>query len=227
VPRGGKKKRKKREKGLKGAKGVGFLLSPLLPFRGGCRRSAAIRILERVFSVPPFNYRLSAASRLTIGSLTGWGLAATLLLFSVAFATITSCHFGFFVRCPMLSSGSFSLVSSRAFVVPSSPSLRLPLSAPWFRAVVGHALASGASRWRLRRSVRSFSGAVVVVGFADPVAASTFAAAFSGWCGVALAVRRFGAALWGVSVPVAAPPRARSLSLPVPPLPASAAWVSG
>jgi hypothetical protein len=58
---------------LKGAKGVGFLLSSLLPFRGGCRRSAAIRIFERVFSVPPFNYRLSAASRLTIGSLTGWG----------------------------------------------------------------------------------------------------------------------------------------------------------
>jgi len=53
VPRGGKKKRKKREKGLKGAKGVGFLLSPLLPFRGGCLRSSAIRIFERVFSVPP------------------------------------------------------------------------------------------------------------------------------------------------------------------------------
>jgi hypothetical protein len=64
---------KKREKGLKEEKGVGFLLSSLLPFRGGCLRSSAIRIFERVFSVPPFNYRLSAASRLTSGSLTGLG----------------------------------------------------------------------------------------------------------------------------------------------------------
>jgi len=45
----GKEEKEKREKGLKGAKGVGFLVSPLLPFRGGCRRSAAIRIFERVF----------------------------------------------------------------------------------------------------------------------------------------------------------------------------------
>ena len=127
----------------------------------------------------------------------------------------------------MLSSGSYSLVSSRAIVAPPSGFSPLPLSAPWWRAVTGHALASGASRWRLRRSVRSFSGSVVVVGFADPAAASTFAAAFSGWCGLSLAVRRFGAALWGVSVPVAAPPRSRSLSLPVPPLPSAASWVSG
>ena len=127
----------------------------------------------------------------------------------------------------MLSSGSYSLVSSRSIVSPPSGFSPLPLSAPWFRAVVGHALASGAFRWRLRASSRSFSGAVVVVGFADQSAAATFAAAFSGWCGLSLAVRRFGASLWGVSVPVAAPPRARSLSLPVPELPASVAWVSG
>ena len=124
----------------------------------------------------------------------------------------------------MLSSGSHSLISSRSIVAPARGFSGLPLSAPW---CTGHALAFGASRWRLRRSARSFSGAVVVVGFADPSAASTFAAAFSGWCGVSLAVRRFGAALWGVSVPVAAPPSARSLSLPVPALPASVAWVSG
>ena len=126
----------------------------------------------------------------------------------------------------MFSSGSFSLVSSRSLVSPARGLSGLPLSAPWFRGVVGHALAFGASRWRLRRSARSFSGAVVVVGFADQSAAATFAAAFSGWCGVSLAVRRFGA-VWGVSVPVAAPPRARSLALPVPALPASVAWVSG
>ena len=127
----------------------------------------------------------------------------------------------------MLSSGSHSLISSRAIIAPPSGFSPLPLSAPWWRSVTGHALAFGASRWRLRASARSFSGAVVVVGFADQSAAATFAAAFSGWCGVALAVRRFGAALWGVSVPVAAPPRAHSLSLPVPALPKSAAWVSG
>ena len=127
----------------------------------------------------------------------------------------------------MFSSGSHSLVSSRALVSPPSGFSPFPLSAPWFRLVVGHALAFGAARWRLRRSARSFSGAVVVVGFSDSSAASAFAASFSGWCGVSLAVRRFGAALWGVSVPVAAPPRARSLALPVPALPASVAWVSG
>ena len=127
----------------------------------------------------------------------------------------------------MLSSGSFSVVSSRAIVAPARGFFGLPLSAPWWRAVAGHALAFGASRWRLRASARSFSGAVVVVGFADQSAAATFAAAFSGWCGLSLAVRRFGAALWGVSVPVAAPPSARSLCLPVPALPASAAWVRG
>lgn len=134
---------------------------------------------------------------------------------------------GFCEVSTMLSSGSHSLISSRSLIAPARGFSPLPLSAPWFRVVVGHALAFGASRWRLRRSARSFSGAVVVVGFTDQSAASTFAAAFSGWCGVSLAVRRFGAALWGVSVPVAAPPAARSLSLPVPALPASVAWVSG
>lgn len=134
---------------------------------------------------------------------------------------------GFCEVSTMLSSGSFSLVSSRSLVAPARGFSGSPLSAPWWRSVTGYALAFGASRWRLRASARSFSGAVVVVGFADPSAAATFAAAFSGWCGLSLAVRRFGAALWGVSVPVAAPPSARSLSLPVPALPASAAWVSG
>ncbi len=133
------------------------MLSPLLPFRGGCRRSDAIRILERVFSVPPFNYRLSAASRLTIGSLTGWGLVVTTVYFFCLFCynilMPSGGLAGFFVRCPMLSSGSHSLVSSRTLVAPPSGFSPLPLSAPWFRVVVGHALAFGAARWRLRRSV--------------------------------------------------------------------------
>lgn len=127
----------------------------------------------------------------------------------------------------MLSFGSFSLVSSRALIAPHAGFSSVPLSAPWWRAVTGHALAFGASRWRLRASTRSFSGAVVVVGFANQSAALRFAAAFSGWCGLSLAVRRFGAALWGVSVPVAAPPATRSLLLPVPSLPTSAVWVHG
>lgn len=120
----------------------------------------------------------------------------------------------------------YSIISSRSVVAPSAGLRGFPLAAPWFRVVVGHALRAGASRWRLRASSRSFSGAVVVVGFADQSTAAAFAAAFSGWCGLSLAVRRFGLALWGVSVPVAAPPSARSLRLPIPPLPTLAAWVS-
>lgn len=126
----------------------------------------------------------------------------------------------------MLSSGSFSLVASRALVSPAAGLRGLPLSAPWWRAVAGHALSVGASRWRLRASSRSFSGAVVVVGFADSAAAAAFAAAFSGWCGVPLAVRRF-QSVWGVSVPVAVAPSSPVLRLPVPALPASVAWVAG
>ena len=80
---------------------------------------------------------------------------------------------GFCEVSTMLSSGSHSLISSRSLIAPARGFSPLPLSAPWFRVVVGHALAFGAARWRLRRSARSFSGAVVVVGFADQSAAST------------------------------------------------------
>ncbi|QQZ31094.1 hypothetical protein HMY34_19930 (plasmid) [Thiothrix subterranea] len=48
----------------------------ILPFRGGCLRSSAIRIFERVFLVPPFNRRLSPAGASDNRQLTGWGLAA-------------------------------------------------------------------------------------------------------------------------------------------------------
>ncbi|MEI2769688.1 MAG: hypothetical protein V9G98_02765 [Candidatus Competibacter sp.] len=121
---------------------------------------------------------------------------------------------------------SFSVLGSRARVV-SRGSLVSPLSAPWWRRLVGFALAAGACRWRLRASARSFSAAVVVVGFSSPAAASAFAGAWSGWVGFPLAVRRFAGAagpVWGVSVPVAVPPSVR-LS-PPPALPAPA-WVSG
>lgn len=43
----------------------------------------------------------------------------------------------------MLSAGSFSLVSSRSIVAPARGFAGVPLSAPWWRAVTGHALA----RW--------------------------------------------------------------------------------
>jgi len=119
---------------------------------------------------------------------------------------------------------SFSVVGSRARVV-SRGSLVLPLSAPWWRSLVGFALAAGACRWRLRASARSFSAAVVVVGFASSARASAFASAWSGWVGFPLAVRRFrGAAgpVFGVSVPVAVPPLLR-LAAPAA-LPTPVAW---
>jgi hypothetical protein len=89
------------------------------------------------------------------------------------------------------------------------------LSAAWWRVVVGSALAFGACRWRLRASARSFSGAVVVAGFASQASAVRFGAAWGWWCGLSLCVRGFAGGVWAVSVPVSAPPY-RSLSLPVP-----------
>ena len=119
---------------------------------------------------------------------------------------------------------SFSLLSSRAVVVSRGRSV---LSAPWWRRLVGSALAAGALRWRVRRSVRSFSGAVVVVGFVSSAAASAFAAAWSGWVGFPLAVRRFAGRcgpVFGVSVPVAVPP---GLALVAPSaLPRPLGWVA-
>jgi len=100
-----------------------------------------------------------------------------------------------------------------------------PLVAPWWRSLVGSALSSGACRWRVRLSGRSFSGAVVVVGFRSSAAASVFASSWSGFVGFPCVVRGFSCGVWGVSVPVAVPP---SLSL-LPPvaLPRSAFWVGG
>jgi len=100
-----------------------------------------------------------------------------------------------------------------------------PLAAPWWRSLVGSALPCGARRWRLRASVQAFSGAVVVVGFRSASAAAVFAAAWSGWVGFPLAVRRFAGPGWGVSVPVAVLPSLRLAPPAV--LPAPVAWVGG
>lgn len=125
--------------------------------------------------------------------------------------------------------GGFSLVSSRALVVPGSGFGGVPLAAPWWRRVAGSGLSAGAVRWRVRLSSRSFSGAVVVVGFSCPSAAAVFAGAWSGWCGLSLAVRRFAGSagpVWGVSVPVAVSP-ALALAAPAALPSGRAAWVRG
>lgn len=116
---------------------------------------------------------------------------------------------------------AFSVLSSRSLVVSRGAAVS-PLAAPWWRALVGSALSCGARRWRVRASVRSFSGAVVVVGFRSASAAARFASAWSGWCGFPLAVRRFAGPVFGVSVPVAVPPSLRLA--PPAALPAPVAW---
>jgi len=114
----------------------------------------------------------------------------------------------------------FSVVSSRSVC---RGGVR-PLVAPWWRSLVGSALSAGACRWRVRLSGRSFSGAVVVVGFRSSSAASAFAAAWAGAVGFPCVVRSF-RGVFGVSVPVAVPP-ALAL-LPAARLPSSCVWVSG
>lgn len=102
----------------------------------------------------------------------------------------------------------FSIARSRALIAPGRGFDARPLAAPWWRSLVGHALLAGARRWRIRASARSFSGAVLVVGFNNCGSAVAFAAAWSWWVGCALALRRRsagGATLWAVSVPVAWP----------------------
>ncbi|WP_200383193.1 hypothetical protein, partial [Thiococcus pfennigii] len=97
---------------------------------------------------------------------------------------------------------------SRALVAPARGLGGVPLAAPWWRSLVGSALAAGAVRWRVRASARSFSGAVIVAGFRSCGAAVAFAAAWSWWCGCAVALRRRasgGSVVWAVSVPVAWP----------------------
>jgi hypothetical protein len=102
----------------------------------------------------------------------------------------------------------FSQAQSRALIAPGRGFDGRPLAAPWWRCLVGSALATGARRWRVRYSRRSFSGAVLVVGFDGCGAAVAFAAAWAWWVGCALALRRRSTpsgTLWAVSVPVAWP----------------------
>lgn len=173
-----------------------------------CPRWAVGRILAPASALPPSASPRCAGRHAVAGAL--WG----------ASLRVSAGLPGWCVGCAV--AGSFSLVSSRAVVVPRGP---LPLLAPWWRRLVGSALAAGACRWRLRASARSFSAAVVVVGFSSPARASAFAAAWSGWVGFPLAVRRFAGRagpVWGVSVPVAVSP---SLRLAAPgALPAPVAW---
>ncbi len=118
-----------------------------------------------------------------------------------------------------------SCISDRSLVAHGAGLRGLGLSAPWWRSLVGSALSSGAKRWRLRASGHSFTGSVVVVGFHSLIAAEVFAFAWSGWCGLSLAVRRY-RGVWGVSVPVASggAPAARVGGAC---LPSVASWVRG
>ena len=61
----------------------------------------------------------------------------------------------------------FCQIRNRALIEPGRGLHGQPLAAPWWRSLVGSALAAGACRWRVRRSARSFTGAVVVVGFSN------------------------------------------------------------
>lgn len=99
----------------------------------------------------------------------------------------------------------YEMPTSRTLVAPGRGLGGMPLTAAWWRRVLGSALAAGARRWRVRPSERAFSGAVVVVGFASQAAARRFAGAWGWWCGCRLAMRRRvsgGRTLWAVSVPV-------------------------
>ena len=98
-----------------------------------------------------------------------------------------------------------SIVSSRALVAPGQGFGGRPLVAPWWRSLVGHALLAGAVRWRVRGSGRSFTGAVVVLGFDNCGTAVAFGSAWAWWVGCALALRKRtsqGRTVWAVSVPV-------------------------
>ena len=102
----------------------------------------------------------------------------------------------------------FCQVNNRALVVAGAGLHGQPLCAPWWRVLVGSALIRGASRWRVRHSTRSFSGAVVVVGFSNCGMAVAFAAAWAWYIGCSLQMRQRshkGRAIWAVSVPVSWP----------------------
>lgn len=95
----------------------------------------------------------------------------------------------------------------RSLVVPRALSRVLPgpCVAPWWRRVAGAAVFAGAARWCFRRSVRSFSGLVVVAGFPCFGRAARFAARASRFVGFPVGLAPGAASfagLWVVSVPV-------------------------
>ena len=102
----------------------------------------------------------------------------------------------------------FCSVGNKSVAAPARGLGGVPLAAPWWRQAAGSALASGACRWRVRASARAFTGSVLVAGFSSCGAAVAWAAAWAGWCGCALALRRRvsgGRVVWAVSVPVSYP----------------------
>ena len=116
----------------------------------------------------------------------------------------------------------------RSFLAPQPGVAGVAMVAPWWRTLVGSALAAGACRWRVRTSARSFSGAVVQVGFRRRQAAIIFARAWGGWCGCKLALRRrisSGRVVWAVSVPVNWPGARAAATEPVHPI-GPVTWVA-
>jgi hypothetical protein len=71
-----------------------------------------------------------------------------------------------------------------------------------FRVATGSALAHGCKKWEVRKSVRSFTGAVVAAVFESFSAASKFAKRWAGECGYKFCAVRPQSGSFVVSVPV-------------------------
>ena len=116
------------------------------------------------------------------------------------------------------ANGPFCSVPRRTLCVKGSSAVMGPgpLAAIWWRRAAGFSVFAGASRWRVRASSRSFSGAVLVAGFPCFARAARFASRFAAFTGFPLAISprsSGGVRIWAVSVPVLFP-------RPLPPAPA-------
>lgn len=173
----------------------------VMPFRSPCRQGFG-RFAPRSFVAPltAAHYRAACRRGLRGPGLPGRFSSSSLRGCIMAGSSVPG------VLC--------SLLGSRALCAAPFGLARRPWLALRWRVVAGFALAAGACRWRLRRSARSFSGAVLCCGFSSLAAASAFAAAHAGRCGLPCAVRRFSGPLWVVSVPVAVPPALRLAPVP-------------
>jgi hypothetical protein len=98
---------------------------------------------------------------------------------------------------PLGRPSSAGSLAPRWFQLPPAP---LRHAAPW-RVVAGCALGAGAASWQVRTSSRAFSRRVLSATFSAFAPAAAFAARWSPVVGVAVHLRRVGAA-WAVSVPV-------------------------